>query len=122
MGKIKGTRAGLQILDLNGTIIHKLYNTDIVKIEYQPWGYINIVLNSGGYKTNHTKNCMNDVLDKFDVKVFQKNFKWFLSVDNGATTWDFEDGMNLGINNDVVVSWGLTSDIKRKEFRTLKVQ
>ena len=122
MKKIKGKRAGLKILDFNGTIIHKLYNTNIVKIEHTDTGYINIVLNSGGYQTNHTKNCMNDVLDKFDVKVFQKNFKWFLSVDNGATTWDFEDGMNLGINNDVVVSWGLTSDIKRKEFRTLKAQ
>ena len=103
MGKIKGTLSGLQILDLNGTIIHKLYNTDIVKIEYQPWGYINIVLNSGGYKTNHTKNCMNDVLSQFDIKVFQKNFKWFFSIDNGNVTWDFEDKMNISINNDVVV-------------------
>ena len=114
MGKIKGTRAGLKIIDFDGSTIHKLYNTDIVKIEYDSTGFLNIVLNSGGYKTNHTKNCMNDALDRFGVKVFQKNFKWFFSIDNGNVTWDFEDGMNLGINNDVVVSWGLTSDIKRK--------
>ena len=113
MGKIKGTRAGLQILDSSGTTIHKLYNTNIVKIEHTDTGYINIVLNSGGYRTNHTKNCMNDVLSQFDIKVFQKNFKWFFSIDNGNVTWDFEDGMNLGINNDVVVRGGLTSDIKR---------
>jgi len=106
MKKIKGTRAGLQILDFNGTTIHKLYNTDIVKIEHQAWGYINIVLNSGGYRTNHTKNCMNDVLSQFDIKVFQKNFKWFFSIDNGNVTWDFEDGMNLGIDNNIVVKWG----------------
>ena len=113
MKKIKGTRAGLQVLDFNGTTIHKLYNTNIVKIEHTDTGYINIVLNSGGYQTNHTKNCMNDVLNRFDIKVFQKNFEWVFSIDNGAMTWDFEDGMNLGINNDVVVRWGLTSDIKR---------
>ena len=107
MKKIKGTRAGLQVLNFNGTTIHQLYNTDIVKIEHEAWGYTNIILNSGGYRTNHTKNCMSDVLDKFGIRVFQKNFKWFLSIDNGNVTWDFEDKMNISINNDVVVKWGV---------------
>jgi len=113
MKKIKGTRAGLQILDSNGTTIHKLYNTNIVKIEHTDTGYINIVLNSGGYKTNHTKNCMNDVLNRFDIKVFQKNFKWFLSIENDDMTWDFEDNMNLGILNNILVKWGSPYSMKR---------
>ena len=113
MGKIKGTRAGLQILDSSGTTIHKLYNTNIVKIEHTDTGYINIVLNSGGYRTNHTKNCMNDVLNRFDIKVFQKNFKWFLSIENDDMTWDFEDNMNLSILNNTLVKWGSPYSMKR---------
>jgi len=113
MGKIKGTRAGLQILDFNGTTIHKLYNTDIVKIEYDSTGFLNIVLNSGGYRTNHTKNCMNDVLSRFNIKVIQKNFMWFLVDDHSTIAWDFEDGMNLGINNDILVKWGSPYSMKR---------
>jgi len=113
MKKIKGTRAGLQVLDFKGLRIHKLYNTNIVKIEHTDTGYINIVLNSGGYRTNHTKNCMNDVLNRFDIKVFQKNFKWFLSIENDDMTWDFEDNMNLGILNNILVKWGSPYSMKR---------
>jgi len=114
MGKIKGTRKGLQVLKLDNTLIHKLYDTDIVKIEYQTWGYTNVILNSGGWKTRHTKICMNDVLDQFNLKVIQKNFGWFLVDSNNTIAWDFEDGMTLGINNDAVVKWGFNSLKKGK--------
>jgi signal peptidase I len=115
MGKIKGTRKGLQVLKLDNTLIHKLYDTDIVKIEYQTWGYTNVILNSGGWKTRHTKICMNDVLDQFNLKVIQKDFNWFLVDNDNIIAWDFEDGMNLGISLDnTIVKWGDTTHMRRK--------
>ena len=57
---------------------------------------------------------MNDILDQFNLKVIQKDFNWFLVDNNNTIAWDFEDGMTLGINNDVVVKWGLSSNMERK--------
>jgi len=115
MGKIKGTRKGLQVSKLDNTLIHKLYDTDIVKIEYQTWGYTNVTLSSGGWKTRHTKICMNDVLDQFNLKVIQKDFNWFLVDNDNIIAWDFEDGMNLGISLDnTIVKWGDTTHMRRK--------
>jgi len=115
MRKIKGTRKGLQVLKLDNTLIHKLYDTDIVKIEYQTWGYTNVILNSGSWKTNHTKNCMNDVLDQFNLKVVQKNFNWFLVDSENTIAWDFENGMNLGISLDnTIVKWGKNTHMVRE--------
>mgnify|MGYP001417138772 CR=1 FL=1 len=116
--RIKGTRAGLQVLNsvegLKQTTIHKLYNTNIVTITNHATEYINVILNSGGWKTRHTKICMNDILDQFNLKVIQKDFGWFLVDSNNTIAWDFEDGMTLGINNDVIVKWGFNSLKKGK--------
>ena len=123
MGKIKGKRAGLQVLNsvegLKQTTTHKLYDTNIVTIENHVTEYTNVILNSGGWQTKHTKNCMNDVLDQFNLKVIQKDFSWFLVDNHNTIAWDFEDDMNLGIGFDsngdmTIVRWGLTYNMKRK--------
>tara|TARA_R110002167_G_C12395281_1_gene626334 strand:- start:215 stop:589 length:375 start_codon:yes stop_codon:yes gene_type:complete len=123
MGKIKGKRAGLQVLNsvegLKQTTTHKLYDTNIVTIENHVTEYTNVILNSGGWQTKHTKNCMNDVLDQFNLKVIQKDFSWFLVDNHNTIAWDFEDNMNLGISFDnngdmTIVRWGLTYNMKRK--------
>lgn len=123
MRKIKGTRKGLQVLNsvegLKQTTIHKLYDTNIVTIENHVTEYTNVILNSGGWQTKHTKNCMNDVLDQFNLKVIQKDFSWFLVDNHNTIAWDFEDNMNLGIGFDsngdmIIVRWGLTYNMKRK--------
>ena len=123
MRKIKGKRAGLQVLNsvegFKQTTIHKLYDTNIVTLENQGTGYTNVILNSGSFRTNHTKNCMNDILDQFNLKVIQKDFSWFLVDNHNTVAWDFEDNMNLGIGFDsngdmTIVRWGLTYNMKRK--------
>ena len=123
MGKIKGKRAGLQVLNsvegLKQTTTHKLYDTNIVTIENHVTEYTNVILNSGGWQTKHTKNCMNDILDQFNLKVIQKDFSWFLVDNHNTIAWDFEDNMNLGISFDnngdmTIVRWGLTYNMKRK--------
>jgi hypothetical protein len=119
MRKIKGTRAGLQVLNsvegFKQTTIHKLYDTNIVTIENHATEYTNVILNSGSWKTNHTKNCMNDVLDQFNLKVVQKNFNWFLVDSENTIAWDFENGMNLGISLDnTIVKWGENTHMVRE--------
>ena len=126
MRKIKGTRKGLQVLDFivgaKKTQIHRLCDTDIVTIEHQAEKndiiYTNVILKNGGWRTNHTKNCMNDVLTAYDLKVIQKDFNWFLVDEHNTIAWDFEDGMNLGIKYDdngdmIIVRWGLTFNMRR---------
>ena len=121
MRKIKGKRKGLEIwsvtINKKHTLTHTLYDTDIVTIGREG-GYTNVILNSGGWRTNHTKNCMNDVLTIYNLKVIQKNFMWYLVDEHNTIAWDFEDGMNLGIKynengNMTIVRWGLTFDMRR---------
>jgi len=81
MRQIKGKRKGLNIFNyLNGDRMetaHRLYNTRIIECLESPEGY-SILLNTGGFNTKHTKNCMNDFLAKWDLKVIQRNFKWYV--------------------------------------------
>jgi len=121
MGKIKGKRKGLVIwsgtINKKHTLTHTLYDTDIVTIGREG-DYTNVILNSGGWRTNHTKNCMNDVLTIYNLKVIQKNFMWYLVDGHNTIAWDFEDGMNLGIKynengNMTIVRWGLTFNMRR---------
>ena len=120
MRKIKGKRKGLEIwsvtINKKHTLTHTLYDTDIVTIGREG-DYTNVILNTGGWRTNHTKNCMNDVLTAYDLKVIQKDFNWFLVDEHNTIAWDFEDGMNLGIkyeNGDmIIVRWGMPFAIRR---------
>lgn len=64
-----------------------LYNT---RIYYRVGN--DIMLNTSGWKTNHTKNCMNDLLPN-GYRVFQKNFEWF--VETPKKVLDFQDGIVL---------------------------
>lgn len=84
-------RSGLNLLinELGFNVYAKLYNTVIFTQKDNI-----ITLNSGGYKTNHTKNCINDLLPN-DFKLYQKNYDWFLSTPNGVI--DFQDNIKLNI-------------------------
>ena len=68
MRQIKGKRKGLNIFNyLKGDRMetaHRLYDTRIIECLESPEGY-SILLNTGGFNTNHTKNC-------------QRNFKWYV--------------------------------------------
>ena len=83
---------GLSIVPHNGTTIARLYNTNIVEINYNDNC---IILRDGGYKTKHTKKCTNLVLSEFGINVRQKDFVWYVESQNG--TLPYEDGMKFAI-------------------------
>jgi hypothetical protein len=87
---------GFNIVQVNSTDqIAVLYNTNIVK----SFGR-DLVLNSGGWLTNHTKKCMNIFLSPFNARVFQKKGEWFVSFLNEYCTEEtvsFQDGMTIRV-------------------------
>lgn len=80
-------RKGLSIIHdtFASTLIFRLYNTNILIDNGHE-----IILDSGGWETNHTKNCMNDNLPD-GWSVFQKNFNWFIKTNSGII--EFNDKM-----------------------------
>ena len=87
---IRKNRKGLFAMRGQDSMVNVvLYNTTIMKFFRD-----GVVLNSGGWKTNHTKNCMNDNLPE-GYKVFQKNFEWFIRTPEGDLR--FEDNMVIGL-------------------------
>ena len=61
-----------------------------------------VKLSSCGYTTNTTKSRLNAILQGLvsGVRVFQKDFDWYLSTNN--QTVDFWDGMILTHNHEIV--------------------
>ena len=55
-----------------------------------------ITLDSGGWQTVTTKRKMNQASRQFALgySVYQRNYKWFVDLPNGATV-PFEDGMTF---------------------------
>tara|TARA_B100000131_G_scaffold149603_1_gene145207 strand:+ start:950 stop:1345 length:396 start_codon:yes stop_codon:yes gene_type:complete len=84
-------RKGLNVWNVGNKEYYKLYDTVIVIAEHLEDGSTRIRLNNGGWKTNHTKNCMNDFLKRFGFKVFQKDFKWY--VRGRELPFEFETDM-----------------------------
>ena len=89
--QIKGKRKGLSVWNVGNKEYYKLYDTVIVIAEHLEDGSTRIRLNNGGWKTNHTKNCMNDFLRRFGFRVFQKDFKWY--VRGRELPFEFETDM-----------------------------
>ena len=55
-----------------------------------------IVLNSGGYHTNTTKSRINQSLNNFgfnNIKVFQKAYEWYISINNIINPIEFQDNI-----------------------------
>lgn len=84
-------RKGLSVRtnEFTNEVVFRLYDTDILELDH---GVIR--LNTNGWKTNHTKNCMNDNLPQ-GYKVFQKNYTWYVDTPNG--TVEFIDNMELKV-------------------------
>lgn len=70
-------------------MIVKCHQTDIMS-----FGVDEITLNSGGWRTRFTKDCMNRASDRFGLgyAVFQKDLIWYVDLPDGETV-DFVDGM-----------------------------
>ena len=89
---MKKQRKGLKVVKANlETVktIAQLYDTIILT----DFGN-SIKLNSGGFRTNHTKNCINDLLPN-GFKVYQRNFEWFLITPFGEKV--FKDNMVIDL-------------------------
>ena len=63
-----------------------------------------VKLDSCGYETNTTKSRLNALLSevKYGARVYQKNWEWFLSINN--QTQDFFDNMILLDSPDLQVA------------------
>ena len=86
-------RAGLSVTDyvseqIGEIVVGKLYDTFIYINEC---GYIK--LNSGGYRTRHTKNCINDLLPE-GYSLNQIKGEWKITKPCGDSI-PFEDNMKI---------------------------
>lgn len=77
------------------TTIARLYDTNIVTIEDIGDKKL-LTLNSGGWKTKHTKKCINVLFTLYNLpyKLYQKDFTWYLTNNNGEVT-EFQDNIEL---------------------------
>lgn len=72
-----------------------LYNTNIVVSNGR-----DLILNSGGWYTAHTKKCMNIFLRPFNAYVFQKKGQWYVTFNNNDCTEEtvlFQDNMKIRV-------------------------
>ena len=89
---------GLSIVNVPNLTVAKLYDTNIVMIQ-ETWQGSDkvrcITLNHGGWRTKHTKKCINLVLAPYGLSLKQKNFDW----------WVFRGDTEIGLwHNDTWTS------------------
>lgn len=88
-----------------GHKVWRLHHTDIVTLLAGDEANGRYVLNSGGWKTSTTRERINQFAP---VRLYQRNFEWFLSgrTDDGAFDFDvripFRDGMEVTRHGVVV--------------------
>lgn len=78
-------------VDSEGTVHIKLHNTII----YTRTEGGTITLNSGGHRTHTTKKRLNSLLEGTPIRVFQKDFDWFVTNIRSGEVWPFHDGWKL---------------------------
>lgn len=96
-----GNERATQIFKENGYTKVVYHQTVVVKFNSEE-----IILNSGGYQTYTTKHRMNQAAATFDLnyQVYQKDYEWFVEFD--GQTFEFEDGMRLMKEGDVLTLGG----------------
>jgi len=85
--KIGTTHTSVQTKD--GVTSVRYHSTDVVRFDSDK-----ITLDSGGWRTNTTKNRMNQASNQFDLgfRVYQENYHWFVAFDNDfGNAVDFHD-------------------------------
>ncbi len=77
----------------NGATSVILYKTEVVM--FKPDGYI--TLDSGGWKTDTTRNRMNQASNQFNLgyRVYQKEGAWYVLVANISEPLPFVDGIRF---------------------------
>lgn len=78
----------------------RLYETTIASAIYFKNGVKGIELNSGGHKTNTTKDRINQVLSGTDYYVMQEDYQWYVVNRESDNRVKFEDHMHITIDQD----------------------
>ena len=83
---------GLSVINHNDTLLAKLYATLIVEFNTTT---NSLILRNGGWRTMHTKKCINLVLKQYGIEVRQRKGEWFV----------MRQGVNIGLfHNDTWTS------------------
>ena len=81
-------KVNTKVYNKNGFFCVKYHSTEIIKFNKDM-----IILNSGGWYTNTTKNRINQTCNQYDLclNVFQKAYDWFVEYNNKIIP--FKDNM-----------------------------
>jgi hypothetical protein len=89
-----GNPKGLSVSEVENSLVAILYHTRIVeKIGER------LILRSGGWFTNHTKKCINLVLNRYVsqvIEVRQIKGEWFVLIQGQKVP--FQDGMTIDLS------------------------
>jgi hypothetical protein len=85
---------GLSFTQAVNTAYGELYNTLIFK---QVGG--TVILNSGGWRTNHTKKCINMICTALELPIYVKQVKglWYVKVNDEVVPFTDNIEINLGV-------------------------
>ena len=99
----------------HGETVVTYHETDVVRFKARPCYYkpdqqsdklsrchvprVDVILDSGGWRTPTTKLRMNQASRQFGLgfHVYQKNFDWFVDLPRQNRTLPFEDGMVFSV-------------------------
>lgn len=76
----------------NGDIAYRLHTTDVVTITKN-----SVILNSGGWKTNTTKDRIHQYAYQYGIRLSQIKGLWFVTTTAGV--FDYFDGIEISISN-----------------------
>lgn len=81
---------GMSVVNHAGFEIAQLYDTRIVIVDHNTG---EIIVNSGGWKTKHTKKCSNEILNKYGYHLYQKDFNWY--IEGHGQVYSYDDYMKI---------------------------
>jgi hypothetical protein len=87
------------------------FNYELVKVNYVDTDivtFINqddrkaIILNNDDYFTVTTKKYMNELLNYFSIRIFQKNFTWYIQIKGKIL--EYNNNMVIELDNDSLMA------------------
>lgn len=93
------------------------FNYELVKVNYVDTDIVTfvnqedrkaIILNNDGFFTVTTKKYMNELLRYFSIHIFQKNFVWYIEVND--KTLEYSNDMVIELNNDTLIATKVYTD------------
>jgi hypothetical protein len=92
---------GMSITPFERQIVSRLYDTNIVVFthahnEFKP----KIQLNTNGWRTKHTKKCINLFFTKYSIPLYvcQEKYVWYVYNSNTGSKVEFTDNISLDLD------------------------